>query len=241
MLDVEELENQWKQYQRKKKKPFYIGGSILLLLLAFVLSIVNHKIDMSYFNIKKISNKLFSKDIEKNSTNTQVEAKQIVKHKKAYLLNNAFKDALLSQKKLKPKPQKQSKEISTPLDEDELYVEKEISKPVMHKKTKLVGLIKVSSDNSAYKDVERRFKRSHNINDSMFLANMYYKKRQYKKSLYWSMQTNKLNKNIEESWLIFAKSKLRLGRKNEAIRVLKTYIKRSNSYEAKKLLKKISK
>jgi len=39
--------------------------------------------------------------------------------------------------------------------------------------------------------------------------------------------------------LIFAKSKVKLGHKNEAMRVLKAYIKRSNSYEAKKLLKKL--
>jgi len=92
---------------------------------------------------------------------------------------------------------------------------------------------------TAYKDVERRFKQSHDIDDSLFLARSYYKKGNYKKSEYWALQTNKVNPNIEESMLIFVKSKMKLGRKNEARNIIRKYVRSSNSQEAKKLLYKI--
>ena len=98
-----------------------------------------------------------------------------------------------------------------------------------------------TSSVSAYKDVAKRFKQTHDTDDSLFLARSYYRKGNYKKAEYWSLQTNKINRNIEESWLIFAKSKVKLGRKNEAIDILTKYIKKSNSAEGKSLLNKIKK
>jgi hypothetical protein len=93
-----------------------------------------------------------------------------------------------------------------------------------------------SSNITAYKDVEERFYRSHDTDDSLFLAKSYYKKENYKKAEYWALQTNKENENIEESIFIFIKSKAKLGEKNEAISILNTYIKKSNSKKAQDVL-----
>ncbi len=92
---------------------------------------------------------------------------------------------------------------------------------------------------SAYKDVEKRFYQSHELEDSLFLARAYFNRGNYKKAEYWALQTNRINQNIEESWLIFVRSKVKLGHKNEAINILESYIKRSHSEEAKKLLIKL--
>jgi len=230
MLDVRDLEDRWKKYNQKRKRPFIVSG---LLFLILILSVMFLKTD----NINSYISKLFSHKIslDKNKVKENIETNSS-KVKSIYLLNQGIVE-LESKNILKENiTVKKSIDSLSPLDEDEIFTEKDISKPVIKKKH--VKIIKVSN-NSAYKDVERRFRRSHNINDSIFLANMYYKKRDYKKAIYWAMQTNKLDKNIEESWLIFAKAKVRLGYKNEAIRVLKAYIKRSNSYEAKKLLKNL--
>jgi len=96
-----------------------------------------------------------------------------------------------------------------------------------------------STSVTAYKDVEKRFLESHDIDDSLFLAKSYYKKGNYKKAEYWALQTNKLDENIEESLLIFVKSKMKQGSKNEAIAILTDYVKKSNSQEAKNLLYRI--
>jgi len=98
-----------------------------------------------------------------------------------------------------------------------------------------------SSSVSAYKDVERRFYQSHDTDDSLFLAKSYFRKGNYNKSEFWALQTNKVNSNIEESWLIFAKSKVELGRTNEAIRILTNYVKRSHSSAANNLLNALKK
>ena len=228
MLDIKELEQQWKQYNNKRKRPLYIMGFLGLLIVSGSIFVVNKNFDFNKINIDNFSNLLSVKNEQKSIETKPV----IVKSKNDYLLNDYLKDMILL---TKPKTVESTNSL-TPLDDEDLYIEKDISKPVINKKK--ISIIKVSNNN-AYRDVERRFRRTHNINDSIFLANMYYKRKNYKKAIYWSMQTNKLDKNIEESWLIFAKSKVKLGHKNEAIRVLKAYIKRSNSYEARKLLKKI--
>ena len=111
---------------------------------------------------------------------------------------------------------------------------KEENKP----KTKID--ISETSALQAYQDVENRFKISKDVDDALFLAKSYYKKGLYKKSLYWSLETNKIDGNIEDSIFIFIKSKIKLGNKTEGVAILNAYIKKTSSLEAKKLLFNIS-
>ncbi|MEO1954853.1 MAG: CDC27 family protein [Campylobacterales bacterium] len=250
MLEIKELEEKWKVYNRRKKRPLYI---LLILILAIggvgIYTFFNQdtlgsklKEFKSRVDFSRISN-IFKSDIKEEVLLNKVDSSKIVK-KSQYILNSPIltlqsasdtkKEVELSSKKVE-----NSLDDDAPIDSDDLYVEKDIIKPLVNKKP--LNIIKVTNNQNAYRDVERRFKRTHNINDAMFLASMYYKKRNYRKAIYWSMKTNKLDRNIDESWLIFAKSKVKLGKKNEAMKVLRAYIKRSNSYEAKKLLKKLIK
>ena len=130
-----------------------------------------------------------------------------------------------------------------PISEDAKTIKKpKLNIEVEEKPRKKMHLdIIETSSVSAYKDVAKRFAQSHDTDDSLFLAKSYYRKGNYKKAEYWALQTNKVNDNIEESWLIFAKSKVKQGQKNEAISILTTYIKKSNSLQAKNLLNKIKK
>jgi len=109
------------------------------------------------------------------------------------------------------------------------------------KKKLHIEVIDVSKKKSSFKEIEKRFRMGHDIDDSLFLAKSYYQRKNYKKAEYWALQTNKVNENIEESWLIFAKAKAKQGHKNEAIRILNAYINRTHSIEAKVLLDKIKK
>ncbi|MDQ7047449.1 MAG: hypothetical protein Q9M39_07455 [Sulfurovum sp.] len=91
----------------------------------------------------------------------------------------------------------------------------------------------------AFKDVEKRFRSSHDTEDSLFLARTYYDKGQYEQSEFWALETNKISPNIEESMFIFVKSKMKLGRKDEARNILTGYLKKSNSPKARNLLLRI--
>jgi hypothetical protein len=53
------------------------------------------------------------------------------------------------------------------------------------------------------------------------------------------LSANKLDKNLDESWLLFAKSKAKLGKKQEAINILASYYKKSESAKAKVLIGQI--
>jgi len=112
-----------------------------------------------------------------------------------------------------------------------------VDKP--HRKMKL-NIVEASSLD-AYKDVEKRFYISRSIEDSLFLAKTYFRKGNYKKSEYWALQTNKIDSTIDASWIIFVKSKLKIGHKNEAISILKKYIKRTGSEQAIRVLYTIEK
>jgi predicted Zn-dependent protease len=88
-------------------------------------------------------------------------------------------------------------------------------------------------------DIEKRFQFAKDKDDALFLARYYYDKQEYQMALKWALETNKLDSDIEESWLIFGRAKARLGLRMEAIRVLQAYYDRTGSRKAKQLLDKV--
>jgi hypothetical protein len=89
------------------------------------------------------------------------------------------------------------------------------------------------------KDIIARFKKNNNPALSLFVAKKAYELGNYKQAYNYALITNGINNHIEESWLIFAKSLVKLKRKNMAIKTLREYIKYSHSGNAKILLNDI--
>ncbi len=87
--------------------------------------------------------------------------------------------------------------------------------------------------------IKKEFEKNPQPSKALFIARYYYDKKQYKKSLLWSLKANELDKKSEESWLLFAKSLVKTGKRNKAIRLLQLYIRKSHSPQAKILLKDI--
>jgi len=84
--------------------------------------------------------------------------------------------------------------------------------------------------------VIKRFQKNNNPALSLFVAKKYYRLGNYNKAYNYSLLTNELNNNIDESWIIFSKSLVKLKKKDKAIKTLKKYIKHSHSVNAKVLL-----
>jgi tetratricopeptide (TPR) repeat protein len=82
-------------------------------------------------------------------------------------------------------------------------------------------------------DVIARFKKNKNPALSLFVAKRYYSAGNYQQAYNYALMTNELNSNIEDAWLIFAKSLYKLGQKDMAIKTLKAYIQQSGSVKAK--------
>jgi len=236
MYDIEPLEKEWKKYKKKKRKPWFI----LLFSIFFILLV-----SLTFLNYKEID---FLKFYDKNKIEVVTNTSSALLIDKALTALEIKKPKVGEIKPVTVIPyENESMEVveDLPIPEDVGMIKKpkvKIETTTVEKPRKKIHLnIIETASVSAYKDVEKRFTLTHDTDDSLFLAKSYYRKGNYKKAEYWALQTNKVNGNIEESWLIFAKSKVKLGRKNEAIRILTTYIKRSNSVEAKSLLYKIEK
>ena len=107
-------------------------------------------------------------------------------------------------------------------------------------KPKVSGLkITRHDDQDDLKDVIRRFKKNKNPALSLFIAKRYYADGQYQKSYNYALMTNEIDKNIDDSWIIFAKSLVKLGQHELAINTLKSYLKDTKSSSASVLLRKI--
>jgi len=102
-------------------------------------------------------------------------------------------------------------------------------------------LIQRESDMKDIQDVIARFKANKNPALSLFVARRYYDIGNYQQSYNYALITNELDSNIEDSWLIFAKSLYKLDQKDMAIKTLKTYLDESGSVKAKIVLDQMEK
>jgi predicted Zn-dependent protease len=105
---------------------------------------------------------------------------------------------------------------------------KEIQKPKIN--------ISMQETKNDINDVIKRFKKNNNPALSLFIAKKYYKVRNYQQAYNYALITNEINNDIEQSWIIFAKSLVKLNKKNKAIKTLTKYVKHSGSGNAKVLL-----
>jgi hypothetical protein len=253
MYDIKPLEEEWKQYKKNKKKPYLISLIVLVLFAVSIVTFVNYE-NLTIPRLLNVNNMEDLKvKVQKNSSVLLNDALVVIQIKKQEVIETVKPIVNLAVEKTKVI---ENNIPTLPIVDDIPVLEDKIKRKVVRKKPNIIKVsrpnvekprkkmhlnIIESSSVSAYKDVEKRFYQSHDTDDSLFLAKSYYRKRNYKKSEYWSLQTNKVNTNIEESWIIFAKSKVKLGRRNEAIRILTNYTKRSNSSAAKNLLYKLKK
>jgi len=230
MFDIKPLENEWKIYKKKQRYPWYKRSIIFIL---FVILLFNYKINFSL-----IQNFLYT-FIEDNAIQKLKDNNESV-----FLINPSL--FILQIKKNTFVTPKESINISRNF----------ISIPLLDNKNNKVNLVNSlekkqskklhiemteSGNIYLYKDIEKRFLETHDVDDALFLAKHYYENHKYKKSEYWALQTNKIDERIEESLFIFVKSKIKLGKKNEGIAILMSYLKNTNSAKAKKILYKIKK
>ncbi len=69
------------------------------------------------------------------------------------------------------------------------------------------------------------------------IASYYYSYQEYENAVKWAIKASKINKNKDEPWIIYAKSKHALGDEMIAKKALETYLKFNESIQAEVLLK----
>jgi tetratricopeptide (TPR) repeat protein len=228
MYDIKPLEEDWKKYQNKKKKPYYIAllGIIFVIIIFFFFNKGNRAFDNYINKLDYVSDDTSDKGSILPERNTLVNEGLT----RLEALDVSIEKSVESIEK--------SNEILVDIPVLDLKEESYVKVDDRNRKKVHLNIIETSSV-TAYEDVEKRFIQSNDIDDALFLARSYYKKGNYKKSESWAYEVNKLDPNLEEGLFIFIKSKVKLGRKNDALSILSNYLKKSNSGEAKNLLYKI--
>jgi len=142
----------------------------------------------------------------------------------------------------KPAVKKKPKQITakkSPAPKSIILGEK--SNVIAAKDTSHAILQNKKTTDSQLASVIKRFKHSKKPALGLFIANKYYINGDYKSSYKYAKATYKINPNIEDAVLLYAKSLAKLGHKDKAIARLKPYIKKSGSIEAKALLNNLNK
>ena len=217
MYDIQHLESEWRRYKRKQFLfPFF------LFIVALILMALGYIFWPEGVSPDSNKTKTHMETLEEKSTKTEAEKP--------------------SPKPLSPQvpstvnvsPQKKGWHMTFAGDE---APKKSAATPSPTKHVE----IQVTSKKTEFtvKEIESRFNFAKDKDDALFLARYYYDKKQYKKALNWALETNKLDSDIEESWLLFGRAKAKLGLRMEAIRVLQAYYDRTGSKKAKKLLDRI--
>jgi len=129
------------------------------------------------------------------------------------------------------KKQYKSKQV----EKKEVAKSKPVYKHQARPKTQKINISTRQTQNDI-KNVIKRFKKNNNPALSLFIAKKYYKLGNYEKAYNYALITNSINNEIEQSWIIFAKSLVKLKKKDLAIRTLTKYVKHSHSGNAKVLL-----
>lgn len=110
------------------------------------------------------------------------------------------------------------------------------------KDSKPKGFIKIESQqaNNSLGYLKEKFESTHSIIFALMIAEEYYKSGDFLDANKWSLIANNIDISNEKSWLLFAKSKVKLGQKEDAMRALKSFLQTNKSQAAQNLLNQIS-
>ena len=240
MYDIPELEKKWRKYKRNQiKKPIIISiVSVLLIggISAIVLTYINSSSPKESVS-KKTTAVAKSDDkpamvIVKNSSNPNVKQSS-----NQQTTSNTQSDNEIDLSK--------ATIVKPNVPDDEIRVigfDKKEKKEIEKKYSDILlptNATKDIQEREHIKELEEKFKESQDPNDSLEIAKYYYKKGNYKKAETWAVNTNNIDGDLEDSWLIFAKARFKQGFRIDAIKVLQSFYDETNSQKAKKLLDKI--
>ncbi len=251
MYNVEGLEKKWKSYKSKQRTPWIVSAILIVLIILLIVFRADISTIVSKYSKDDNSSTKKEKEVQKSKSlkpyvptmapksesNQSVqeivpvsgskEANQSVEKRKIPSMTIEVSD-------LEAEPVREHKRKYLKIEVTDRY-------PTKKKQTEKPKKTTKKKNKRTIKSVEKNFSKSRSYYDSLFLARAYYKKGNYTKSQKWALVTNDLNSKLEESWLIFAKSKAKLGQRREAQQVLSAYIVKTNSAKAKALLLKIKK
>jgi len=258
MLNIPDLESRWFKYKMKSKTPIFLFS--LFAIFSFIITVyfvLNEKVPANNL-LTQTKNITIGEYKSKSSLSSvsNVNEKTILKPALAfenkyntkshplYIPKSTF--TIRDEKKLEP-DNVMEKEIVTPaiskqknnlvsLPQEDIALEEVILEKQHTSFAKPMLMIDKRDTEKDLQDVINRFKKNKNPKLSLHIAKKYYSLGKFNKSYNYALITNQIDEEIEDSWIIFAKSLYKLGEKKMAIKTLNSYIKSSESIKASILL-----
>ncbi len=138
-----------------------------------------------------------------------------------------------------------TQEPTYPADIVEQMVEKEpvqeqIQEPIQEKeKPQMVFVADTQKDFLTI--LAEKYSKAPTYATAIAIAEEYFKNDNFQEALNWSIKANELDDKNEESWIIFAKSKEKLLKVDEAINSLRVYLSKNQSPKIEELLTQLTK
>lgn len=246
MLDIKNLERRWLKYKLKSFLP-YIAMVLLSVSLIVGTSLWIRSDKTEEKPIIKQKKILLSTDTSKPSISVAENNITLIEPSMEFV--QSFQNTQLTPERsiqethpatIENKSVRPSTKISIPIPKT--ITMPEYSPPPATTST----LLKTNSNKSLsinrdeskldIMTLERRFKETSNANLGLFIARYYYDRGDYNEAYNYALKTNNINDRIDEGWIIFSKSLVKLGRVDQAKKTLQVYISQSNSDNAKSLL-----
>lgn len=242
MLDIRNLERRWLKYKIKSYVPYIIGVSVIVVLLAMLPYI--------WFDSEKPVSSPKTPPIH-SETQAKAPAAKSNTEAAATLIEPSMGFVQTFQpsapepqiipvtlpQNTKPLPQTVPvpKVLHLP-DSPPIKTPPPVVSPLSDTKTLSLNRNESKLD---IESVERRFKETSNPNLGVFIARYHYDHGNYNEAYNFALKTNSINNKMDESWVIFSKSLVKLGRTEQAKKTLQAYISDSNSESARALLDSI--
>lgn len=244
MLDIHTLERRWLKYKIKSYLPHIItllSAVLLFIALAYTWS----DSDVAVPDTKKDEPLQHTDSMTKNSApseeNTSVVLEPSMEFVQSFQTsqNAPVQPAVKTVPTTINKPQNDAPPVPKVLSMPEMAPAKPLPpKAVSSPADKPLSLNRNDSKLDI-ESIERRFKETSNPSLGLFIARYHYDHGNYSEAYNVSLKTNTLNSKIEESWIIFSKSLVKLGKPDQAKKTLQLYISESNSEAARSLLDSI--
>jgi len=261
MNDFYELERKCKKLQQKKLFKYFIIIFVFLIFIGVYFYIqYTQKTPLHTLAIKKEVPKIKENNITKTNKKIddvkKIENKKISKKKKENNTSNIQK--IISPKIKEKNITKTDKKIDNPKKEKNVTIqkiikEKNITKPIIQPVLELkidFDNIKPLETNKAIIQNPKTLKQVKHKSSivqnetitflkALTLAKKYYENADYENSIKWCKLASKIDNNDERIWKLYALNLEKIGQKEKAIKVLKTYLKYKNSLDLKYLLQRL--
>jgi len=237
MHNIYELEKRWLNYKIKSFIPHLSFFIIITIVAIIIFNLDINKINSKEETLAAVETietkktKQVSKPIEK--IGFKEEHKVILTPSFDFIKKISNESTASYSSKSNREQKKQTVKKSKPKKPAKIYRKK------VEQKTNRLNIQKQETQ-ADIEHVIKRFKKNNNPALSLFVAKKYYRMGEYNKAYNYALLTNELNSEIDDSWLIFSRSLVKLGKKDKAIKVLTKYIEHSHSSNAKVLLDNIT-